>query len=250
MAQISINTSQNVNLTFNVASIGERILAFFLDLIIKIAGMFVIFYSLYNIFDLKTYTREWDDFSIYAVFILISLPFDFYTLTMESLMEGQTIGKKIMKIKVVKIDGYQASFGDYLIRWFFRLIDVYISTGMVGLITMIINKYNLRFGDIASGTAVISLKNNINISHTILEKISDDYIPTFPQVISLTDNDVRIIKENFTKAKQTQDRQIISKLANKVLEILKLNRDDIPLTESKFIETIIKDYNFYTGKDV
>ncbi len=84
----------------------------------------------------------------------------------------------------------------------------------------------------------------------ILEKISNDYVPMFPQVISLTDNDVRIIKENFVKAKESQDKKIISKLANKILEILKLNRDDIPLTESKFIDTIIKDYNFYTGKDV
>ena len=115
---------------------------------------------------------------------------------------------------------------------------------------MIATKTNSRLGDIASGTAVISLKNNINISHTILEKISYDYVPMFPQVISLTDNDVRIIKENFVKAKESQDKKIISKLANKILEILKLNRDDIPLTESKFIDTIIKDYNFYTGKDV
>ncbi len=250
MAQIEINTSQNVSLTFNVASIGERILAFFIDFLIKIAGMFVIFYSLFKIFNIETYIREWDNFSMYAVFILITLPFDFYTLAMESLMEGQTLGKKILKIKVVKVDGYQANFGDYLIRWTFRIIDVYISSGMVGLITMIINKHNLRLGDIASGTAVISLKNNINISHSILENISNNYVPSFPQVIALSDNDVRIIKENFIKAKNGQDRQIISRLANKILETLKLNRDDIPLTESKFIDTIIKDYNFYTGKDV
>ena len=51
---------------------------------------------------------------------------------------------------------------------------------------MIATKTNSRLGDIASGTAVISLKNNINISHTILEKISNDYVPTFPQVISVS----------------------------------------------------------------
>jgi hypothetical protein len=164
-------------------------------------------------------------------------------------MEGQTPGKKVFKIKVVKVDGFQASFSDYLIRWIFRLIDFGFFF-IPGLISMTVNKYNLRLGDIASGTAVISLKNDINISHTILEKIDSDYIPTFPQVISLTDNDVRIIKENFVKAKNGQDRQIITKLANKILETLKLNRDDIPFTESKFIDTIIKDYNFYTGKDV
>jgi hypothetical protein len=164
-------------------------------------------------------------------------------------MEGQTPGKKLLKIKVVKIDGFQASFPDYLIRWVFRIVDFGLFF-IPGFICLIVTKTNSRLGDIASGTAVISLKNNINISHTILEKISNDYVPMFPQVISLTDNDVRIIKENFVKAKESQDKKIISKLANKILEILKLNRDDIPLTESKFIDTIIKDYNFYTGKDV
>jgi len=102
-------------------------------------------------------------------------------------MEGQTPGKKVFKIKVVKVDGFQASFSDYLIRWIFRLIDFGFFF-IPGLISMTVNKYNLRLGDIASGTAVISLKNDINISHTILEKIDSDYIPTFPQVISLTDN--------------------------------------------------------------
>jgi uncharacterized RDD family membrane protein YckC len=57
----------------------------------------------------------------------------------------------------VKIDGYQASFGDYMIRWVFRIIDVSFA-GVVGLISMIVSKNNQRLGDIASGTAVISLK--------------------------------------------------------------------------------------------
>ncbi len=64
-------------------------------------------------------------------------------------MEGQTPGKKLMKIRVVKIDGYQAGFGDYMIRWVFRLIDVSFA-GVVGLISMIVSKNNQRLGDIAS----------------------------------------------------------------------------------------------------
>ena len=51
-----------------------------------------------------------------AILILILLPVIIYTLIQESLWEGQTIGKKLMKMKVIKIDGYQASFGDYLIQ--------------------------------------------------------------------------------------------------------------------------------------
>ncbi len=249
MAQIDIKTSQNVNLSFTVANLGERLLAFIIDTVIKVILGFIIAYILFKFLRLDNFIKGWDQFSIMGFYAIISSPFILYPLIFESLMEGQTPGKKVFKIKVVKVDGFQASFSDYLIRWIFRLIDFGFFF-IPGLISMTVNKYNLRLGDIASGTAVISLKNDINISHTILEKIDSDYIPTFPQVISLTDNDVRIIKENFVNAKNGQDRQIITKLANKILETLKLNRDDIPLTESKFIDTIIKDYNFYTGKDV
>ena len=249
MAQIDINTSQNVNLTFTTANIWQRYLAFKVDLLLKIIFYFILSFLLEDVFNLNAYISNWDRFSVEGLNVIISLPLLFYTLVFESLMEGQTPGKKFRKIKVVKIDGFQASFPDYLIRWVFRIVDFGLFL-IPGFISMIITKTNSRLGDIASGTAVISLKNNINISHTILEKISNDYVPTFPQVISLTDNDVRIIKENFIKAKESQDRKIISRLANKILETLKLNRDDIPLTESKFIDTIIKDYNFYTGKDV
>lgn len=249
MAQIDINTSQNVNLSFTVANLGERLLAFIIDTVIKVILGFILAYILFKFLRLDNFIKGWDQFSIMGFYAIISSPFILYPLIFESLMEGQTPGKKVFKIKVVKVDGFQASFSDYLIRWIFRLIDFGFFF-IPGLISMTVNKYNLRLGDIASGTAVISLKNDINISHTILEKIDSNYIPTFPQVISLTDNDVRIIKENFVKARNGQDRQIITKLANKILETLKLSRDEIPLTESKFIDTIIKDYNFYTGKDV
>lgn len=249
MAQIDINTSQNVNLTFATANIGERFLAFLVDNLIKF--VFIYFLNLFLVegLNLDAYTSNWDIFSLKGLEVILMLPYLFYTLIFESLMEGQTPGKKLLKIKVVKIDGFQASFSDYLIRWVFRLVDFGVLF-IPGFISMIATKTNSRLGDIASGTAVISLKNNINISHTILEKIKDDYVPTFPQVISLTDNDVRIIKENFIKAKNGKDPILVTKLTNKILEILKLNRDEIPLTESKFIDTIIKDYNFYTGKEV
>lgn len=250
MAEIDINTSQNVNIKFKVASIGERMLAYLLDSLIKVAYYIVVFLILTYVLRIENFfdTANWDDWSVRAVLVIISLPVAFYTLAFESMMEGQTIGKKIMNIKVVKIDGYQANFADYFMRWVFRLIDVIFSGGVVGLITMIVSKNNQRFGDIASGTAVISLKNKVNISHTILENLKEDYVPTFPQVIALNDNDVRIIKENFQKAMVTNDMVVIKKLHEKIRTILKVEIDD-KMTEKQFINTIIKDYNYYTGKD-
>ncbi len=248
MAQIAINTSQNVNISFNIAGVGERMLAFIIDLLIRVAYVIIILYVFFNIFDLGYLLNGLDQWSVMAVYIILTFPVYIYPVVLESLMEGQTPGKKLMKIRVVKIDGYQASFGDYMIRWVFRIVDVSFA-GIVGLISMIVSKNNQRLGDIASGTAVISLKNNINISHTILEHIKEDYIPSFPQVIALSDNDMRIIKDNYTKALKVNDRQIISRLSDKIKGILKLEIDPTKMTERQFINVIIKDYNYYTGKD-
>lgn len=250
MSQIAINTSQNVNINFNSASIGDRILAFVIDLVIKAAYLLVMYFIFFRIFNLDPYLNTLDNWSVAAIMIFLTFPVHIYTLVTESLMEGQTVGKRLVRIKVVKIDGFQASFADYLMRWVFRLVDVYSNSGVVGLVSMIVSRNNQRLGDIVAGTAVISLKSNVNISHTILEHITTDYAALFPQVIALTDNDVRIIKENYERAMKTGDRQIISRLTAKIKETLKLEALPDGLTERKFIATIIKDYNFYTGQDI
>lgn len=249
MSQIAITTSQNVNISFTLASVGERIAAFFLDFLFM--GSYVMITSLIlgNVFNVNSIFKNMDSWSVRAILIMIFLPVSFYALITESIFEGQTFGKKIMKIKVVKIDGYQASFSDYLIRWLFRSIEIYLMMGIPALLSVIISKNNQRFGGLASGTAVITLKNSVNISHTILENISADYVPLFPQVISLSDNDMRIIKDNYLKALKTDDREVIAKLTAKIKEILKVDFDDRQVTNRKFINIIIKDYNFFTGKD-
>lgn len=249
MAQIAINSSQNVNINFNTASIGERIAAFAIDMIIKAAYLLVIYFLFFRLLRLQSVFQGIDDWSAMAIIIIITLPIHIYTLVCESLLEGQTFGKRALKIKVVKIDGFQASFGDYLMRWFFRLVDVFSNSGIVGIITMIVSKNNQRLGGIASGTAVISLKNKVNISHTILENLREDYVPIFPQVIALSDNDVRIIKENYKKAAELHDREVMNKLSTKIKEILHLEIDPTKMTQKQFIDTVIKDYNFYTGKE-
>ena len=248
MSQIAINSSQNVNINFNIANIGERIAAFMIDMAIKSAYYIVIYLLFFRVFNLGIVLDKMDNWSAAAVMIVITFPIQIYTLVCESMMEGQTFGKKLLQIKVVKIDGYQASFGDYLIRWFFRLIDMGII--FIGFFSMVISRNNQRLGGIASGTAVISLKNKINISHTILENLKEDYVPTFPQVIALSDNDVRIIKENFLKAQKVNDQVIIRKLGDKIKQILKLEIDKNRMTHRQFIDTVITDYNFYTGKDI
>jgi hypothetical protein len=54
-----------------------------------------------------------------------------------------------------------------------------MSLGIIALITVIVNKKNQRFGDMTAGTALISLKNDISINHTIIEDIDSQYIPVY-----------------------------------------------------------------------
>ena len=103
MSQISINTSQNVNINFTIASVGERMLAFIIDLLVKGAYLFVAFYILFGFLNFDQFLYGLDYWSAVAVYIIITFPITIYPLVLESLMEGQTLGKKVMKIKVVKI---------------------------------------------------------------------------------------------------------------------------------------------------
>lgn len=243
MTQLSINTTQNVNINFIAASVGDRILAQLLDLLVKIAyGVFVFF--VVQIFGLENLFQNLDQWSIIAIISIIGLPVMFYSIVQESLWEGQTIGKKIMKLKVIKLDGYQAGFGDYLIRWLFRLVEVSIGYGVIALIAIISSKKNQRLGDMAAGTAIITLKNNININHTIIQDINADYVPTYPLVIKLSDNDVRIVKETFEAAIVQRDYVTIVKLREKVVNVTGIKNQSG--TDSDFIRTLLKDYNYYT----
>lgn len=236
MSELQINTTQNVKITFTAAGVGERLLAFILDTVIKF-GYLLILSSVFGAFE------NMDQWSQIGINTVLSLPVMFYTLLLESFLQGQTLGKKALNIRVVKIDGYQASLSDYVVRWFFRIVDIYVFG--LGFFVMLFNKKTQRFGDMAAGTAVISLKDNVNISHTILENLKEDYMPTYPSVIKLSDNDARIIKETFASARATKDYQTLIKLRSKIMEVMDIN-DMKHKTDIDFIDVVLKDYNYYT----
>ncbi|TRW27430.1 RDD family protein [Flavobacterium zepuense] len=244
MSQLSITTTQNVNINFNTASVGERILAYLLDVVVWVAYVIVFFVVLFPLTGFERVIDSLDGWSQNAVYGFFFLPVMFYTLYMESFFEGQTIGKRVMKTKVIKIDGYQAGFGDYLIRWLFRIVEVSGIMGIVGLIALMVSKKSQRIGDLAAGTAVISLKNDININHTILREVASNYVPVYPLVIKLTDNDVRIIKETFDNSYKVADFEMMDKLQAKIENVTGIK--SVSRNSLAFVDTVLEDYNYYT----
>lgn len=249
MAEIQITTTQNVTISFKAAEVGERILAYIIDLVIKIAYLFFISFVLGLIARPLDVLIE-DDFaddpwSVMAIVIVICSPVIFYTIVSETLLMGQTLGKKIVNIRVVKIDGYRASFLDYFIRWVMRLVEISLFWGIPALVAVGTSKKHQRLGGMASGTAVITLKNKIGINHTILQEVQEDYKPTYFSVIKLSDNDVRIIKENFLRAKKNNDHKTMLILREKITNVIE-EKPHADVTTENFIRCILKDYNHFT----
>ena len=246
MSNLQITTTQNVNLFFTPASVGERILAYGVDLLIKIAYAVVVGILFFQVFNVKDLNIS-NNMLLIAILSLLSLPVVFYTLVSETLMEGQTIGKKLVKIRVVKIDGYQAGFFDFFIRWIFILVDINMGFAP-GLVTMIITRHTQRLGDLAAGTAVITEKSKYDISNTILMDVDDKYEPYFAQnqVLLFSDNDMRIIKENAETAFNKDNFKLLTHLVQKIESVMNIRN---PFkSERELLETLQKDFNYYTGK--
>ncbi len=245
MSNLHIITSHNIKLFFTPASIGERILAYGVDFLIQISYLVIISLILSKVFFINFFNDLSDGSGI--ILLLIMLPVLFYSLICESTMEGQTFGKKLLKIKVVKIDGYQAGFFDYFIRWIFSIVDIQMMY-IPGVFSMLTTKHTRRLGDLAAGTAVITEKSKYNINHTILMNVEEDYKPTFSknQIMLFSDNDIRIIKENFELSVKSMNATVLKKLSDKICTVMKITN---PFnSDNKLLDTFLKDYNFFTGK--
>ena len=240
MNNLQINTTQNVNLNYIIVSIGERIVAFFID-----AFILYLYSLLVNILgDAIGYIYD-DGWTQRGLMALIFLPAMFYSLLMHIVFNGRTVGKMLLKMRVVKVDGSPVHWSNYLVRWMLRLVDIWLFVGSIGILTILFSEKRQRLGDAAAGTVVISTKNKTTVSHTILEEVEDTYVPQFTNVTILTDKDIRLIKETFSAAKKSNDFKTLKALREKVDSILQTNSE---LYDMKYLETVLKDYNYFTQK--
>ncbi|WP_299667197.1 RDD family protein [uncultured Polaribacter sp.] len=269
MKRLQIKTAQNVNINFTLANVGMRLLAFVVDNVLKFAYLYFVYY----VFDFQVVERVFsgDHWTAQAVGILVLIPVTFYSLYSEILLDGQTVGKKLLKIKVINEDGFKPSITDFIMRWLLRIVDFnlfillavymyslglehedlimgvcFIVGKLVGLLLIIFTNKNQRFGDIIANTIVISLKDEAKFSDTILMHLTDTYLPTYPNVIQLSDNDVRIIKDTFASARKFNDYKTLIKLRSKIIEVTQITSKH--KSDSEFIDTVLKDYNYYTQR--
>lgn len=233
MKEFQIETAQNVSIQQNVANLGDRLLAYIID-------SFVVFVYLFSVIMLLV-ALDLED--LWALYLLVSLPAFLYYLLLETLWDGQTVGKYAMKTRVVKLDGSKPTFASYFVRWILRIVDVTLTSGGVAVLTILIRGNGQRVGDIAAGTTVISEKQKLSINDTVLKEIPLDYKPTYTQVTLFNDSEMQTIKNLYDSAIRNGQHNIILSLHKRITEVMQIEPNEKPVD---FINTVIKDYNYYT----
>ena len=245
MQTIQIQTAQNVFIEYQPAGVGDRILAYLIDGLVKVAyGFVVLMLFVYSLSASGNFDKA--GATAIVIGILLLLPLMFYTLALEIFMDGQTIGKQAMNVKVVKLDGSQPSVGAYLIRWLLRIVDISAFYGIVAIISIASSKNGQRLGDMAANTTVITLKRRVSLQQTRLPETPETYEPQFPQVTRLTDRDVEIVKETLQAYQRNgQDTNLLASLSTKLKALLEVQSGQ---ADWDFLQTILKDYTHIMSK--
>jgi len=232
MPRIDINTSQNVLISHPAASIGKRILAQAIDFVIIIVYVISAFFVLNKI-----------GINSDAIGVIIMLPAIFYSFLSELFLHGQSLGKKVLNISVVKLDGSQPTIIDYFLRWILRMIDIPFY-GSVAIITIAVNGKGQRLGDLAAGTTVIDLNRKPEMNTSIYRKLPDDYKLQFKEVDKLDEKDIKILNKVLNHHKRNYSRATTDMLMNAKEAVLKKTGIQTDMPPRNFLETLIKDYNY------
>jgi uncharacterized RDD family membrane protein YckC len=258
MQVISIATPFNIDIEFEVAEFHKRLLAYIIDFVILIIYLFAVARFL----DVGV---GYSDSTVGFRILIVLLPMLGYTMLTELLLNGQTLGKKILNIKVVSLDGGEPTLGQTMLRWFLRFYEwgfivftlfwsnpfygvaFLFMGGVVSIIIMVVSPKSQRLGDIVAGTVVVNTKSTLTVHDTIFMQVNEpDYKVMFPQVMKLSDRDINTIKNVITQAKKTNNYEMCNRVAFKVQDVLKIPSS---MYAMDFLEKIMEDYNYLATRE-
>ena len=258
MASIRVNTNFNIDLEFEAAPFYKRLFAWLIDSVVLI--IYILLAD--NIGDSFFSKSE----SAAAWYMFIFLPFLSYHLVSEILMKGQSLGKKVVRIKVVNENGGQPGIGQYVIRWLIRTSDymvivlvlftpIALASGDIDyfwkvaipfglLITDVIlvnSKKQQRLGDMLAHTMVINATEKQSIHDTVFLEVGHSYIPSFPKIMQLSDKHINALKGILDTARKKSDFDLAQMASEKIKRHLNI---DTTLSPFDFLEVLMKDYNY------
>jgi len=146
---LPIETPEGITFTYELASLSERGKAYLLDLLIRGVAVFVLGLAFVLLLGPAMEVGV-------GVWLVVSFLVEWgYFVACEMLMDGQSLGKRLLALRVVKAEGHAIGFYDSVLRNLLRAADSLPLTYAVGAVSMLFTRRFQRLGDLAAGTIVV-----------------------------------------------------------------------------------------------
>lgn len=157
---VDVETPELVVVSYTVAGIGSRAYAAIVDFLVSFAALVALIMGATALGGVARRAGAGVDLAtpwlVAAVLVLVFVLFFGYHIVCEPLFDGQTIGKRMMRIRVVRDGGYSMTFTASCVRNIVRLVDMQPGLAyLVGMTSAFVSKTGKRLGDIAAGTLVV-----------------------------------------------------------------------------------------------
>lgn len=263
-----IETPERVPLAFALASIGNRFLAAAIDHLIQYAAIAIVAVIFFSIADNSVFSRADSADSVLAgmskwtiaiMIIVLFLLFAGYFIVFEWLWSGQTPGKRLMKLRVIREDGRPITLWEAIARNLLRIFDAVpgflLPIYSIGLIVIFLNDRDQRVGDIFAGTVVIRerLDEAPTFAETFSNPVADGAFRRVQKrtefnanVTQLAENEVEVIESFLRRRWDLTERQrlwMAWRIALPLMYKLKPNYDTMTFTYEGFLEEILHRYH-------
>ncbi len=163
--EMQIETPENVVLTYQLAGPAQRYIAYMIDLAIRLAILF----GAWMVINMVGIVLPGTAIGIFLVIMFLNT-WGYYTIS-EGFFKGQSIGKHVCGLRVIRDGGYPITFWPALLRNLVRSADAIIFYG-IGITTMLLTRRFQRLGDLVAGTVVIQERSlHLPRKPVILNKI-------------------------------------------------------------------------------
>jgi uncharacterized RDD family membrane protein YckC len=154
--ELVIETPERVELHYVLANVGNRFLAAAIDHLIQASAIFIVIIIAGAFSD----WRLFNSMGVWAAALTVLAIFAIYWgyfVAFETLWSGQTPGKRIMRLRVVREDGRPVRFFEVFVRNLLRLaVDFQpLPSYAIGVVSIIFSARSKRVGDFVAGTVVV-----------------------------------------------------------------------------------------------
>jgi len=256
-----IETPERVPLHFALASIGNRFLAVAIDHFIQYLAIVLISLAVLSFAGMTgslfggEFFQEMPKWTIAILIIVVFALFAGYFVFFEWLWNGQTPGKRLMKLRVIREDGRPITLWEALARNLLRIFDAVpgfvLPIYSIGLITIFMNSRDQRIGDMFAGTVVVRERTDEapTFAETFSNRISDLAFHRVQKrtdfkanLASLTESEIEVVESFLRRRWDLSDRQrlwMAWRVALPLMYKLKPNYDLQTFTYEGFLEELV-----------